>query len=115
LYKTVDGYVSLAMGDVQKIATTIGLSGERYQDACAWFSLRDQILGDRGEALYQKRTDEWVKLLEAEGIWCGRVQDYKTFLHEDGFDQTAMLQEVRLQDGTALQTTRSVYGIDGQF
>ncbi|MBD1420517.1 CaiB/BaiF CoA transferase family protein [Sphingobacterium chuzhouense] len=115
LYKTADGYLALAMGDVQKIASMIGLSDERYQDASAWFSQRDQILGDFGEALCQKRTDEWVKLLESEGIWCGRVQDYKTFFHEDGFAQTAMLQEVSLQDGTALQTTRSVYGIDGQY
>lgn len=115
LYKTADGYLALAMGDVQKIANTIGLSGERYQDPSAWFSQRDEILTDLGEALRQKCTDDWVKLLEAVGIWCGPVQDYNTFLHEAGFVQAAMLQDVSLHDGTTLQTTRSVYGIDGQY
>ena len=115
LYKTTDGYLALAMGDVQKIADIIGLSGEQYQDTSTWFSQRDQILQDLGQALSQKTTDEWVHLLEKEGLWCGAVQDYHTFLTGTGFQQSSMLQDVKLQDDTLLKTTRSVYQIDDKY
>lgn len=115
LYKTAEGYLALAMGDLQKIAAVIGLSEEHYQDRSTWFSDRDGIMKELGQALCQKTTREWVMLLESAGIWCGAVQDYKAFLQGEGFGQSAMLQHVALQDGTALQTTRSAFGIDGYY
>lgn len=115
VYKTADGYLALSMGNVPKIARIIGLGGSEYQDQTRWFSQRDELLFAFGDALRHKQTDEWVRLLEAEGIWCGPVRDYKAFFSEDGFLQSGMLQEVILQDGTPLQTTRSVFGIDGHY
>lgn len=115
LYQTADGYLALAMGDLQKIAAVIGLSEARYQDRSTWFSDRDGIMKELGQVLCKKNTDEWITLLEATGIWCGTVHDYQTFLKEDGFVRTAMLQDVALQDGTSLRTTRSAFAIDGQY
>ncbi|MBD1424656.1 CaiB/BaiF CoA transferase family protein [Sphingobacterium arenae] len=115
LYQTANGYLALAMGDLQKIAVVIGLSEERYQDQSMWFSQRDTIMRELGQALREKTTQEWVTLLEKAGIWCGSVHDYHTFLQEESFVQTGMLQEIALHDGTALRTTRSVYGIDGHY
>ena len=115
LYQTANGYLALAMGDLRKIAVVIGLSEERYQDQSMWFSQRDTIMRELGQALREKTTQEWVTLLEKAGIWCGSVHDYHTFLQEESFVQTGMLQEIALHDGTALRTTRSVYGIDGHY
>ncbi|PRD54191.1 CaiB/BaiF CoA transferase family protein [Sphingobacterium gobiense] len=113
VYKTADGYLALAMGNVEKIAGAIGLPSERYRDASAWFSKRDQILQEFNDVLLQKTTDEWTGILEAVGIWCGPVNDYHRFFQEEGFLHAGMTQEVALQDGTKLKTTRSVYYIDG--
>ena len=115
LYQTVNGYLALAMGDLQKIAAVIGLPERHYHDQSTWFSQRDTIMQELGQALREKTTQEWVALLETAGIWCGSVQDYHTFLQEENFVQTGMLQEISLHDGTALRTTRSVYGIDGHY
>jgi len=115
LYQTVNGYLALAMGDLQKIAAVIGLPEGHYHDQSTWFSQRDTIMQELGQALREKTTQEWVALLETAGIWCGSVQDYHTFLQEENFVQTGMLQEISLHDGTALRTTRSVYGIDGHY
>lgn len=115
VYKTADGYLALAMGDLQKIAATIGLSEERYQDRSTWFSERDTIMQELGQVLHTKATKEWVTLLETAGIWCGAVHDYHTFLQEAGFVQAGMLQDITLQDATNLRTTRSAFGIDGQY
>lgn len=115
LYQTVNGYLALAMGDLQKIAAVIGLPEEHYHDQSTWFSQRDTIMQELGQALREKTTQEWVALLETAGIWCGSVHDYHAFLQEENFVQTGMLQEIALHDGTALRTTRSVYGIDGHY
>src|SRR5690606_538522 len=115
LYQTANGYLALAMGDLQKIAVVIGLPAERHPDQSMWFSQRDTIMRELGQALREKTTQEWVTLLEKAGIWCGSVHDYHTFLQEESFVQTGMLQEIALHDGTALRTTRSVYGIDGHY
>lgn len=115
LYKTANGYLALSMGDLQKIAVVLGMPDGSYPDKATWFSQRDRIMVELGQVLGQSASEEWVKLLEAEGIWCGAVQDYDTFLREEGFVQAGMLQEVCLPDGTSLQTTRSVYNIDGQY
>src|SRR5690606_25302418 len=64
LYKTLDGYLALAMGNVRHIAETIGLSGQFYQDAATWFSRRDEILQEFAAVLCQKTTCEWISRLE---------------------------------------------------
>ncbi len=115
LYQTANGYLALAMGDLRKIAVVIGLPEERYRDQSTWFSQRDTIMRELGQVFREKTTQEWVTLLETAGIWCGSVHDYQRFLQEENFLQTGMLQEIALHDGTALRTTRSVYGIDGNY
>lgn len=114
MYKTLDGYVALAMGDVRHIAETIGLDAEAYQDPKTWFTRREEILEAFAGVLRQKTTSEWISLLEAQGIWCGAVNDYHQFFAEEGFKQAGMLQDVTLQDGSSLTTTRSVFQINGQ-
>src|SRR5690606_39301785 len=108
LYQTVNGYLALAMGDLQKIAAVIGLPEGHYHDQSTWFSQRDTIMQELGQALREKTTQEWVALLETAGIWCGSVQDYHTLLQEENFVQIGKLQELSMHDGTALRTTRSV-------
>lgn len=114
LYKTLDGHIALAMGNVSHIAAAIGLPEAPYQDASTWFSRRDEILEEFASKLCQKTTAEWVSKLESAGIWCGSVNDYHRFFQEKGFAEADMLQQVKLQDGSALTTTRSVYQIDGK-
>ncbi|MDR2274166.1 MAG: CoA transferase [Sphingobacterium sp.] len=114
LYKTLDGHIALAMGNVSHIAAAIGLPEAPYQDASTWFSRRDEILEEFASKLCQKTTAEWVSKLESAGIWCGPVNDYHRFFQEKGFAEAGMLQQVKLQDGSALTTTRSVYQIDGK-
>lgn len=115
VYKTGDGHIALAMGELPKIAQALGLPGEVYTDRSLWFKNRDQIMQELGEAVQQKKTSDCLAALEAAGLWCAPVQDYHSFLASDGFAQANMLQTVTLQDGDSLQTTRSVFQIDGKY
>jgi CoA:oxalate CoA-transferase len=115
LYRTANGYLALAMGDLQFLASILNLSGDYYQQKEKWFSDRDIIMKEIGEVVLQKTATEWVSLLESEGIWCMAVNDYHQFLNSEGFANARMIQDIRLHDGTSLQTTRSVFCIDGHY
>ena len=115
VYKTRNGFLALAMRDLSKIASSIGLEGAHYMDRGTWFADRDRIMQELGATFVGKDTDEWIVTLQAEGIWCAPVSDYREFLDGQGFAESNMLQEIKLQDGTSLHTPRSTYQIDGTY
>ncbi|TJZ62125.1 CoA transferase [Sphingobacterium olei] len=115
LYRTANGYLALAMGNLQFLASILNLSGDYYQQKDKWFSARDIIMKEIGDVVLQKTATEWVSLLESEGIWCMAVNDYHQFLNSEGFANARMIQNIRLHDDTLLQTTRSVFCIDGHY
>ncbi|GHE47074.1 CaiB/BaiF CoA transferase family protein [Sphingobacterium griseoflavum] len=115
VYKTAEGYLALAMGDLPKIAAALGLPSAPYLDRSTWFKDRDVIMQTLGSALLEVSAKIWVEKLEAEGIWCAEVNDYHAFFATQGFAEANMLQHVQLQDGDNLTTTRSVYHIDGAY
>lgn len=115
VYKTHDGYIALAMGDVNKMAQLLGLEEVSYQQVSQWFTARDQILEDLGKAIARWDTQALEKLFESNGLWCAGVNNYEQFFASTGFTKSGMLQDLLLQDGGKLQTTRSVFHIDGQY
>lgn len=115
VYKTKNSYIALAMGDVNKMAQLLGLEGTHYQEPSKWFASRDQILDELGRSIGQWDTQELEKLFEGNGLWCAAVSNYEQFFASEGFEKSSMLQDVMLQDGGSLQTTRSVFHIDGQY
>lgn len=115
IYKTSDNYLSLAMGDLLKIAKVLEVDlPEIYQDKNAWFEHRDAIMQLLGESIRRKNTDEWLKLLDAEGIWASSVLTYEQSLQHEGAKVLGMRQEVILPDGSTLSTTRCPIRINGE-
>jgi len=115
IYKTSDNYLSLAMGDLLKIASVLGVNlPEIYHSKNAWFVYRDDIMRLLGESLKHKTTDEWLQLLDAEGIWASTVLTYEQSLQHEGAKVLGMRQEVILPDGSTLSTTRCPIRINGK-
>ncbi|MGN6181185.1 MAG: CaiB/BaiF CoA transferase family protein [Mucilaginibacter sp.] len=115
IYKTSDNYLSLAMGDLLKIAKVLGVDlPETYHTKNAWFEHRDNIMGLLAEGLKHKNTDEWLQILDAEGIWASTVLNYEQSLQHEGAKVLGMRQEVVLPDGSTLSTTRCPIRINGE-
>ncbi|KGE14952.1 CaiB/BaiF CoA transferase family protein [Sphingobacterium deserti] len=115
VYKTADGFLALAMGDLPKIADALGMPGEAYLDRATWFKERDTIMQSLGQVLAAQPTKSWLDKLEERGVWCAEVNNYHEFFAAQGFTDAQMLQDIALQDGSSLKTTRSVYNIDGKY
>ena len=115
IYKTKDDYLSLAMGDLYKIGSALGLElNGLYPDKTTWFDQRDEIMLLLAEKIKAKTTAEWLGILESAGIWCSEVLNYEQSLQHEGYRVLGMRQEVTLPDGSSLSTTRCPIRINGE-
>ena len=97
VYKTKDGYISLAMGSLIKLGEVLGCDElATFTDSTSWFTQRDEIMDILRAFLINKNTQEWLTLLEAQGIWCSEVNDYKTLLNHEGYKVLGMDQKLPL-------------------
>ncbi|MEN9910063.1 MAG: hypothetical protein RLZZ540_3222 [Bacteroidota bacterium] len=113
VYKTQDGYFSLAMGDLMFISELLEVNLEKYQEKHLWFEFRDVIRTLLSERLAQKTTDHWLQLLQEKGVWCGKVLNYQD-LDQIDFGMP-MKQTIENSENKKIVTTRSPIQLDGQI
>lgn len=107
IYKTQDGYLAIAMGNLIPLMTALGCSiDDSYEDTEAWFEKRDEIMEIIAAALISKTTGECLSLFEPLGIWCSPVFDYRQLTQHPGYKVLGMEQSVKLQGGDEIKTTR---------
>jgi crotonobetainyl-CoA:carnitine CoA-transferase CaiB-like acyl-CoA transferase len=115
VYQTQDGYLSLAMGDLLFIGKTLGLDLSHYADKHQWFASRDEIREILSKKIITQKADYWIDLLQKEGIWCGKVLNYKELDSQPFVDELSLKQTVKNSDGKSLVTTRSPIQLDGDI
>ncbi|WP_223827539.1 CaiB/BaiF CoA transferase family protein [Hymenobacter armeniacus] len=115
IYQTQDGHLALAMGNLDKLDTTLetGILAD-YPTAGSWFDGRDDIAARLAAALREKPTAAWIATLEPLGIWCAEVLNYQQATASPGYQALGMQQLVTLTDGRQLPTTRCPIRIDGE-
>jgi CoA:oxalate CoA-transferase len=114
IYKTREGYLSLAMGDIPKLATLLECEPlTRYVDKAEWFDRRDEIKGVLTEHLLGRSADEWLAVLQPADVWCAKVMDYKDLLEQVGYKVLDMELKVKTSNGLSLKTTRCPIRVDG--
>ena len=116
-YPTRDGYLSIAMMPLGKLAPLLGLDEALapYVDKPAsWFIERDIIKKIIAGRLAGETTDHWLSVLEPADIWCARVLEWQDLLDSEGFKVLDMLQHVVRDDGVDILTTRSPLQVNGR-
>jgi len=114
IYKTREGYLSLAMGDIPKLAILLECEPlTRYVDKAEWFDRRDEIKEILTEHLLGRSADEWLAVLQPADVWCAKVMDYKDLLDQVGYKVLDMELKVKTSNGLSLKTTRCPIRVDG--
>lgn len=114
IYQTADDYLALAMGDLHQIGRVLGCNTDAYAGRAQWFEHRDEIMKLLAARIKQKTTHEWLATLDAAGIWCSAVFNYRQLLQHEGYHVMGMQQEVKLPGGGNLITTRCPVHINGE-
>ncbi len=113
LYKTTDGYIALAMMDIQALAKAIDskvleeFSNERT------FAERDEIKAELAKHLSLQSTDYWLTRLQQNGLWAMEVFDWEKMMNHEAYKCLQMEQTLNVY-GKEIITTRCPIRINGE-
>lgn len=113
LYKTADGFLSLAMGSITKIGELIDCEGlKAFPEPATWFAQRDEIKTIIAAHLPTQTTQYWLDRLEPADIWCAQVMNWEDLINHDGFKVLDIVKTVQLSNGDSYKTTGCPIKID---
>lgn len=116
IYKTKNGYLALAMGDILVLSELLKCEGLKlYTDSKDWFNKRDEIKKILADHLVKCQTETWLNILEPADIWCAKVLDYDALTKEEGYKVLDMELKVKTSNGLEITTTRCPIRVDGQL
>lgn len=115
MYKTNDGYIAMAMGNLPNICTIINCDiTDLYVEAGSAFENRDKLIVRLAETFKKEDTKHWVNLLEGHGIWCAEVLNYQTATALNTYKSLQIEQELDLDEGKKIKTTVSPIRLDNE-
>ncbi|MEO5683007.1 MAG: CoA transferase [Chitinophagaceae bacterium] len=115
IYKTKDGYIALAMGDIILLAGLLKCEPlKKFTDSNDWFAERDNIKMILANHLVTGNTAGWLEVLEEADIWCAPVMDYDALVQQEGYRLLNMEIVVKTTNGLSVTTTRCPIHVDGK-
>ncbi|MBW7461963.1 CoA transferase, partial [Paenibacillus sepulcri] len=91
IYKTKDGYISLAMGSIITLGSLLDCQPlAEYSDPATWFTSRDEIKAHLREHLLKESTPYWLGRLEPADYWCSDVLTWERLLEHEAFKELQM-------------------------
>ncbi|HWJ25118.1 MAG TPA: CaiB/BaiF CoA-transferase family protein [Flavisolibacter sp.] len=116
IYKTMDGYLALAMGNIQVLKELLQCAPlGAFTNSTEWFTKRDEIKHILADHLTKQTTDHWLSILEPADIWCAKVMDYDRLILEQGYQLLDMELNVKTSNGLSIKTTRCPIRVDGEI
>jgi crotonobetainyl-CoA:carnitine CoA-transferase CaiB-like acyl-CoA transferase len=116
IYKTREGYLSLAMGEIPKLARLLQCAPlEGFTDKVEWYDRRDEIKGILATHLLTQTADQWLSVLQPADIWCAKVMDYEDLMQQIGYKVLNMELKVKTSNGLSIRTTRCPIRVDGNL
>lgn len=116
IYKTADGYLALAMGNIPLLGDLLDCSTlHQYADSRDWFTRRDEIKSILAAHLLMQATDRWLSVLEPADIWCAPVMNYEQLMQQEGYKVLNMELNVQTGNGLNVTTTRCPIRVDGNL
>ncbi len=114
IYKTADGFIALAMMDLNMLQTAIGksiLNGYEIKDA---FSHRDEIKKAIADELLTQSSDYWMDRLLSHHLWSSKVLNWQEMYSQKAYTDLQMEQWLKLKSGKQFLTTRSPIRLNQQ-
>ena len=113
VYKTVDGWLAIAMTPLDKLAGVIDLPSIGALPARDAFERRDAIKREIADRIASATTAEWLRRMQPADVWCAEVLDWESLFAHEAFKRLDILQTVVRGDGAPVATTRSPIRVDG--
>jgi crotonobetainyl-CoA:carnitine CoA-transferase CaiB-like acyl-CoA transferase len=113
IYETANGYIAIAMMDIQILANVIDCKELNEYTQEHSFINRDEIKIILAKHLKQQPSSYWIKKLHANDMWAIEVLDWNAMETKDAYKDLKMEQTVQLANNKTMQTTRCPIRING--
>lgn len=113
VYKTTDGYIALAMMDLQVMAKAINCKALQGFSNEETFANRDEIKAILSKHLSFQPTQYWLTRLQQEGLWAMEIFDWEKMMEHDAYKCLQMEQTLHA-GGKDIITTRCPIRINGE-
>jgi crotonobetainyl-CoA:carnitine CoA-transferase CaiB-like acyl-CoA transferase len=116
IYKTNDGYIALAMGNIVVLGELLKCETlKQYSNSGDWFVKRDEIKKILAAHLLTNGATHWLDILEKADIWCAPVLDYDMLMKTEGYRVLNMEIIAKTSNGLSVKTTRCPIRVDGKM
>lgn len=109
IYRTKDGYITLAMYPVDKLLEILNLDSEPYKDPTTWWENRDEILESLSEVFKLNTSKNWLKLLDNHDVWVAPLNSQEDIVNQKILEELDMVREI---DDIKVKTLTSPLTID---
>jgi crotonobetainyl-CoA:carnitine CoA-transferase CaiB-like acyl-CoA transferase len=113
IYKTADGYIALAMMDINTLAEATGCKMPEEFSGFRSFAGRDEIKAVLAEHLSFESTAHWLTRLKKEGLWAMEVFDWEKMMEHEAYKVLGMEQIIKIAESSII-TTRCPIRINGK-
>lgn len=113
LYATADGFIALAMMDLQALAQAIACKPLLAFTSGQAFSERDRIKEIIAAHLIDQSTDYWLDKLHESDLWAMPVSDWEQMMQQDAYKTLQMEQVIKAKTKNII-TTRCPIRINGK-
>ena len=113
IYETADGFIALAMMDIQILANAINCFGlENFTQEQA-FAERDAIKKILANHIITQKTNYWLTALQEQDLWAMEVLDWEKMLQHEAY-KTLQMEQVIYAGDEKIFTTRCPIRINGE-
>ncbi len=113
IYVTQDGHIAISMMNIHLLATTIGCADLLQFELSDAFTHRDEIKNRLAAFLSLQKTDHWLSLLQAAGLWSMQVLNWEEMTKEVAY-QTLQMEQIINTGEREITTTRCPIRFDGE-
>lgn len=95
IYKTKDGFMTLAIGPIDVLGEA--LDNDRLRSFTDWndgMTHRDEIYQIVSGILVEKTTQEWMDILDQFNFWCGPVYNYEDLVNDPQVKHNQMITTI---------------------
>lgn len=114
IYETADGYIAIAMMDIQILGSVIECTELLNYGQEHSFINRDEIKDILTKHLKTNTAEYWIQLLHQQDLWAMEVLDWNMMANTAAYKQLKMEQELVTANGKTITTTRCPIRINEQ-
>jgi len=105
IYQTKDGFIALAMMDIQILASAVSSRELAVYSPVNAFVKRDEIKKVLASHLKTNTSAYWIEKLHAEGLWAMNVLNWEEMSNEEAYKSLGMEQVISAEDNEFITTS----------